>query len=331
MRVLITGIDGFVGSHMAELLLGVEGVEIHGTVLDAGGGNNISHLRGAFPLHQVNITDAQQVTALLGEVRPDRVIHLAGQAFVPDSLVSPVNTFQANIIGGVSILEAARLQQRHGGHDIAVLLVSSGEVYGRVNSSLPVTEEFPLSPTNPYAASKASIDMIAQQYASSFNVNVIIVRPFNHAGPRQSLLFVCSDFGRQFAEIAAGNRSPEVYVGNIDVWRDFTDVRDVVRAYWKLFDRTSKDFLFNVCSGRAVQIRELLVMLQEISAIKVEAVATQDRRRLYDVSRVVGSFDRLRQATGWEPHIPLRQTLLDVFSYWSTVGSAGRHEATNPR
>ena len=319
MRVLITGIDGFVGSHAAEYLLELGGVEIHGTVLDLRGIQNVSHLQNRIRLHELDITDAQDVSSLFLRVQPDRVIHLAGQAFVPDSLINPMNTFRANIIGGVSVLEAARMQKEHTGTDPTLLVVSTGEVYGRVSTSEPITEDFPISPTNPYAASKASIDLITQQYASSFGVHVLMVRPFNHVGPRQSPLFVCSDFGKQFAEIAAGKRAPSVFVGNVEAQRDFTDVRDVVRAYWMLFDQTLRETIFNVCSGHAVRIRELLTIFEEISGLKVEVVSKEERFRSYDVSRVVGSYNRLRTAVGWQPRIPLRQSLLDVFAFWSAA------------
>ncbi len=317
MRVLITGIEGFVGSHLAEFLLTIPGLEIHGIVLNRSQTRNIDYVKSSLHLHEVNVCEMNTVQSLVADILPDRIVHLAGQAFVPTSLEDPSSTFQANISGGISILEAARKVVRNNPQGPAVLIVSTGEVYGKVpQDKQPITEGSPLNPNNPYAASKASIDLIAQQYKESFGVNVSVVRPFNHAGPRQSPVFVCSDFGKQFAEIAAGKRTPIMHVGDTEARRDFTDVRDVVRAYWLLFEQKSIHTVFNVCSGRSVQIGEVLTMFQEISGVRVEVQSEQQRLRAYDVRLVVGNCDRLKNATGWAPAIPFRQTLQDVYTYW---------------
>jgi GDP-4-dehydro-6-deoxy-D-mannose reductase len=301
--------------------------------MDANVSPNISHIRSSLHLHTANILDAPTIKSLITEIRPARVIHLAGQAFVPTSLQDPIGTFQANIFGGLSVLEAVRGLMSSGAGSCPVLIVSTGEVYGKVKSPdlLPIGEEVPLDPNNPYAASKASIDLLARQYAAHFGVDVTIVRPFNHVGPRQSPVFVCSEFGKQFAEIATGMRPPVIRAGNLEARRDFTDVRDVVRAYWLLFDRRSSDIVFNVCSGRAVQIVEILSLFKEISGLNVEVVAAQERLRSYDVPLVVGNYERLHRATGWTPTIPLRQTLADVFSYWRSHVSLTGSRQTIPR
>ena len=323
MRVLVTGIDGFVGSHAAEHLLSIPGVEVHGTIIESAPASNIARLTGALHLHQVNILEAGNVALLLHEVCPDRVLHLAGQAFVPTSFHNPAETFQTNIFGTVAVLEGARAAVQEGRKSPSVLVVSTGEVYGSVGSADPVTETTPIAPTNPYAASKASADLLAQQYASSFGLDVIVARPFNHAGPRQSPLFVCSDFGRQFAQIAWKKRLPTIVVGNLEAARDFTDVRDVVRAYWMLFDADRRDIVFNVCSGRAAKIQEIVRLYEEISGIHVVTTTAPDRLRKGDIPKVVGSYERLRQATGWSPRIPFKQTLSDVFSYWYDLERQG--------
>ena len=316
MRVLITGIDGFVGSHAADLLVS-EGVEVHGTILRFDELRNIARIKSSLTLHQADITDAERIHELVHSIQPGRILHIAGQAFVPASLRDPMQTFQANLVGGLSVLEASRKQMVATGKSPSVLVVTSGEVYGRVSPDrLPITEEYPFAPATPYAASKAALDLIAQQYAMSFGVDVVVVRPFNHAGPRQSPSFVVADFARQFAEIAVGIRPPVLHVGNISVRRDFTDVRDVVKAYWKLFGRKSDQTIFNVCSGHAVEIREVLTMLQETSGLQVEIVQEQKRVRSYDIAVVAASNDRLCTAAGWEPTIPLKQTVVDTYSYW---------------
>lgn len=317
MRVLITGIDGFVGSHMAEFLLREPGVEVHGTVLDPREAYHIRHLEGKLALHQADILDSPAVDQMISELSPDRIIHLAGQAFVPTSIERPGDTFRTNVMGGVSILDAARSLVRRKGKGTSVLIVSSSEVYGYVDPAhQPLTEDMPLRPVNPYGASKAAIDLIAQEYGHTLGVDVTIVRPFNHVGPRQSPVFVCSDFARQFAEISLGKRQPRMNVGNLDSRRDFTDVRDVVRAYWMLFGRRSQHRVFNVCSGSTASIREIVALLEEITGIRVELVVEESRRRPNEALLTVGSCDRLRKSTGWSTMFPLRQTLSDVFAYW---------------
>jgi GDP-4-dehydro-6-deoxy-D-mannose reductase len=315
MRVLVTGIDGFVGSHLAELLLSTPGVEVHGTILDAGQIANIKHLEHSLRLHPANILDRDRIAGIVERVKPDRIVHLAAQAFVPTAFADPTGTFEANILGGVHVLEAVRLMKSKVSHVPSILVVSTGEVYGKVDR-LPITEDFPLFPNNPYAASKASIDVIAQQYRASFDVPVVVARPLNHVGPRQSPVFVCSDFGKQFAEIAAGKRPPELHTGNTHAQRDFTDVRDVVKAYWLLLEHNAPDVVYNICSGRPLAIDAILSMFQEISGIAVKIVSEQQRMRAYDIPVVYGSYERLKQATGWAPSIPIKQTLRDVFVYW---------------
>ena len=157
---------------------------------------------------------------------------------------------------------------------------------------------------------------MTQQYRRSFGVRATVARPFNHAGPRQNPIFVCSDFGKQFAEIAIKKSPPVIRVGNLDTKRDFTDVRDVVRAYWAMFEGKADDGVYNVCSGRAVQIRDIISTLQEISGLDLSIIAEEKRRRTYEVPLVVGSFEKLNRDTGWQPSVPLRKTLEDVFEYW---------------
>jgi GDP-4-dehydro-6-deoxy-D-mannose reductase len=316
MRVLVTGIDGFVGSHAAEYLLGIDGMELHGTHFLHQQTGNIDHLLGRITLHEADIVDAEAVRSIFKAVRPDKVVHLAGQAYVPTALRDPYGTFSVNVMGGVAVLDAARRQAEERGTGPDLLLVSSGEVYGKPRLE-PINEESPVRPENPYAASKASVDLIGQAYRRTFGVRVSVVRPFNHAGPRQSPVFVSSDFGRQFALIAAGKNEPVIHAGNIDVRRDFTDVRDVVRAYWAILTHASEHTVFNLCSGRVVAIRDLIDMFQEVSGIRVTVRTEESRTRGGEAPLIAGSYARLREATGWEPMIPLEKTLADVFAYWT--------------
>ena len=322
MRVLVTGINGFVGSHAAEFFLGIPGVELHGTVLPGGELKNIGHITSRLHLHKADIVDAGLMEKIFLDVQPDKVIHLAGQAFVPTSMRDPVGTFQTNVMGGISVLDAARRQGEKTARHPDLLLVSTGEVYGRLPRYL-ITEDSALDPRNPYAVSKTCLDLICQTYRRSFDVNVTVVRPFNHAGPRQSPVFVASNFGRQFALIAAGKAEPVIIAGNLNPKRDFTDVRDVVRAYWAILTHPSEHTVFNVCSGQVFAIRDLVAMFEEVSGVKVTARSEQDRLREDDVPFVAGSYARLEAVTGWQPAIPLRQTLADVFAYWQAeVGAS---------
>jgi len=315
MRVLITGMDGFVGSHAAEYLLAIEGIELHGTHLPGGSTANIDHLRDRVTLHEADITDAEGIARIFLDVMPGSVIHLAGQAFVPTALRDPFGTFTVNIMGGVAVLDAARRQAEKTGTGPGVLLVSSGEVYGTRHREA-ISEDSPVRPENPYAVSKASVDLIGQEYRRTFGVAVSVVRPFNHAGPRQSPAFVSSDFGRQFALIAAGKSAPVISAGNLGSRRDFTDVRDVVRAYWAILTHPSPHTVFNLCSGHVVEIRELIDIFQEVSGVRVTVTSEASRTRGGDAPFVAAGYARLHDATGWRPEIPFRQTLADVFAYW---------------
>jgi GDP-4-dehydro-6-deoxy-D-mannose reductase len=317
MRVLVTGIDGFVGSHLAEYLLGVRGMQLSGTVLESEAGPNIRRIAEHIGVETADVRDAERMFDIVQNVRPGRVIHLAAQPFVPDSVRNPTTTLEVNVLGTLSVLEAARRHGEAEGVLPQVLIISSGEVYGRVPlERQPITEELPPSPQNPYAASKASTELIARSYRKTYGLDVTIARPFNHAGPRQNPSFVTSEFGLRFAEIASGASEPRIRVGNLEAQRDFTDVRDVVRAYWALFDRDSTDSVFNVCSGHACRIGDVIAHYQEISGIEVEIVSGEEKARPYDTHLFVGSNERLRLATGWSPVIPFRDTLRDVFHYW---------------
>jgi len=317
MRVLITGIEGFVGGHLTELVLGQKGVELFGTSLEGGLSPYLIPHRSAIDVRKVDVTDAQAVGALIRDIRPDRIIHLAALTYVPASMKNPVQTLQTNLLGGIHVLEAVRELQQTSGHSAHLLFVSTGEVYGSVDpDDMPITEDCPLRPQNPYASSKAAVDLIAQQYHRSFGLNITVARPFNHVGAGQAPIFVCSNFARQFAEIAAGRREPVLHVGNLDSSRDFTDVHDVVRAYWDLFERRSEDTVFNVCSGRSHSISEVLALLMEISTLKVSLEQQTERLRSYDVSIVVGDSRRLKRATGWKPERSLRQSLTDLYTFW---------------
>lgn len=315
MNVLITGVDGFVGSHLAEALLEAPGNRLFGTVRRP---SHVLPLLGTRVTRiQIDITDAEAIHRAVHDVRPGKIFHVAGQAFVPTSFENPSETFRSNFQGTLNVLEAVRREHASAAISCSVLVVSSGEVYGSVpRAKLPIDESFPLHPENPYAITKACADMTAQQYRSLFGLDVVVVRPFNHLGQRQSDLFVGSAFARQIAEIKCGRRDAKLSVGNLEPQRDFTDVRDVVNAYIRLLERPRESGVFNVCSGKAVAIREILNELCDIAGVKVDITPDPKRLRGHDNPVIIGSALRLQKATGWAPSIPLRKTLEDLFHYW---------------
>ena len=320
MNILITGIDGFVGSHLAAHFLHQGGVTIYGLVRAL---PPMVPLDPSIILRSAEITDPDAVRAVVTEAMPDRIFHLAGQAFVPLSIENPRGTFQTNVDGTLNLLEAVR-EDNVLRNKTSVLVVSSGEVYGDVTPEmLPLNELSPLRPANPYAVSKACVDMISRQYCASFGIDVTVARPFNHLGPGQNELFVGSAFARQIAEIKLGRREPKLLVGNLEPKRDFTDVRDVVRAYASLLDLPKREPAYNICSGRSLAIRDLLDRMLLQSGMRVEILRDPKRSRREEIAEIRGDASLLRQATGWEPKIPIEQTLRDILSYWDTRLATG--------
>jgi GDP-4-dehydro-6-deoxy-D-mannose reductase len=324
MRVLVTGISGFVGSHFAELAL-AEGAEVYGSSRWRSNLENIEHLRDRIHLVESDMRDLSSMQRLLDVVQPDAVLHLAGQTFVAASWQAPVETLATNVLGQANLLEAARARS----HPPPRLLVAgSSEEYGLVHEDeLPVRETNPLRPLSPYAVSKVAQDVMAFQYFHSYRLPIIRSRAFNHEGPRRADVFVTSSFARQIAEIERGEREPVVRVGNLKARRDFTDVRDIVRGYWRLLQNGVPGEVYNLCSGRAWAIQEILdFLLAEASVSNIEVREDPDRLRPSDVAVLVGDASKVRAAVGWTPTIPFEQTLRDMLAYWraKVAGAAAR-------
>lgn len=314
MRVLITGITGFVGSHMAEYAL-AQGAEVCGACRWRSNTENIAMLRSRLRIIEADLRDQSSVQEMLATTRPDLIFHLAGQSQVMTSWHAPAETLQTNVIGQVHLLEAIR---QRGGKFPRVLVVGSSEEYGLVEErDLPVTEDHQLQPLSPYAVSKVSQDLLAYQYFRSYGIPCIRARAFNHDGPRRGEVFVTSAFARQIAEIEQGLREPVILVGNLNARRDYTDVRDIVRGYWLLLEKGVPGEVYNLCSGRSHAIREILDFFLTQSKIKeIEVREDPTRLRPSDLPNLFGSAERIRAATGWVPTIPFEQTLLDVLNYW---------------
>ncbi len=266
-------------------------------------------------VYNLDIMDSLAVKNLLAEIKPDFIFHLAAQSSVGLSWKNPGLTVDVNIKGTLTILDAVR----EWGGNPRILLIGSGEEYGYIRpEETPVKEETVLRPGNIYAVTKACQNMLGTIYARAYNMDIVMIRAFNHIGPGQAPIFVASDFCRQVAEIEAGKREPIINVGNLAARRDFTDVRDVVRAYTLLAEHGRKGEIYNVGSGRAVEIRKLLERILGFSAIPVEVRTDPLRLRPIDVPVIEADIEKLKLDTGWTPVISLANTLEDTLNYWRT-------------
>ncbi|MEO0025285.1 MAG: GDP-mannose 4,6-dehydratase [candidate division WOR-3 bacterium] len=313
MKYLITGITGFAGSHLAEYLLSLGNGEVHGTIRWRSRTENIDHLRDRIQLHDCDLRDSYSVNRLIASVKPDRIYHLAAQSFVPMSWAAPAETFVTNVIAQINLFEAVRAA----GCDCRIQIACSSEEYGLVlPDEVPIKETNPLRPLSPYAVSKVAQDLMGYQYHQSYKMFIIRTRGFNHTGPRRGHVFVTSNFARQIAEMEKGRREPVLHVGNLDAVRDFTDVRDTVRAYYLILENGVPGEVYNVATGRGYRIAEVVDILRSHARVKFEVRQDPGRMRPSDVQLLIGDATRLRTATGWEPQIPFEQTLVDLLNYW---------------
>ena len=312
MRALITGISGFVGSHLAEHLLQLGDWAVAGTVYGSGE-QNIAPLRGKLTLYEAELSAPDTVLRIVKDSRPDVIFHLAAQPIPSLSRIDPWYTLENNIRLQVNVLQAVREVAR----EAVTLVIGSSEEYGQVaEADLPLTENAPLRPTSPYGVSKIAQDFLGLQYHLSYGVRAIRMRPFNHIGPRQRRGFVAPDFASQIAEIEAGLRPPTMNVGDLDVARDFSDVRDIVRGYVLAAQRGVPGEVYNIGACEAHTVRELLDLLLADARAAIEVRQDPQRVRAVDTRKIVGDCSKLRSQTGWEPQIPFEQTVQDVLDYW---------------
>ena len=313
MKVLVTGITGFAGSHLVDYLLTLPGLEVYGILRWRSRTENIEHFRDKVRLSECDLRDSSSVRDVMDQIRPERIFHLAAQSFVPTSWTAPTESLVTNIIGQLNIFEAAKKL-----HIMPkIQLACSSEQYGMVyESELPIRETNPLRPLSPYAVSKVGQDMLGYQYWMSYKIPIVRTRGFNHEGPRRGPVFVCSDFAKQIADIERGTKPPVIRVGNLDARRDFSDVRDVVRAYWLSLEKGEPGEAYNICSGKAWTIREMLDMLLTMTKVKVTIEQDPSRMRPSDVPVLLGDASKFQKATGWKPTIPFEQTLRDLLDYW---------------
>lgn len=313
MRVLITGITGFVGSHLAEFLLARKGIEVYGTLRWRSKTDNIDHLKDRIRMFECDMRDSSSIRQVITSVRPNRVFHLAAQSFVPMSWKAPGETLSTNVAGQINLLEAIR----GSGIQTRVQIAGSSEEYGLVHKNeLPLTEESPLRPLSPYAVSKVTQDLMGYQYARSYNMFIVRTRAFNHTGPRRGEVFATSTFAKQIALIEAGRQKPVLSVGNLDSSRDFTDVRDIVRAYWLALEKGKPGEVYNICSEKSVPIRTVLKILLSKSNRKITVKKDPARMRPSDVMMLRGDCSKFRRLTSWKPVIPFEKTMEDLLNYW---------------
>ncbi|MEM7052718.1 MAG: GDP-mannose 4,6-dehydratase [Acidobacteriota bacterium] len=314
MRALITGITGFAGSHLADYLLAEQPqVEVFGTYRWRSRRENIEHLGDRVRLIESDLKDYSSVHRLLSEVRPDYIFHLAAQSFVPSSWTAPAETLSTNIEGQTNLFEAIRELEL----DPVVQIACSSEEYGLVYpDETPIKETNPLRPLSPYAVSKVTQDYLAYQYFQSYGIKAIRTRGFNHTGPRRGEVFVMSNFARQIAAIEHGLQDPVIRVGNLDAIRDFTDVRDMVRAYWLAVTKAEPGEVYNIATGNGIHIHEMLDRLIALSTVEVRIETDPERLRPSDVEILIGDASKFKADTGWEPRVPFEQTLRDILDYW---------------
>ena len=314
MRILITGITGFAGSHLAEYILANHpDVEVFGTVRWRSRMDNIVPIVDKIRLIEADMKDMVSLKSVLAESKPDRIFHLAAQSFVPTSWKCPAETFAINAIGEINLFEAVLDL----GIKPKIQVAGSSEEYGQVFSDeIPMKETNPLRPLSPYAVSKIAQDFLAFQYYKSYGLRTVRTRGFNHTGPRRGDVFVTSSFAKQIAEIEKKKRPPVISVGNLEAKRDFTDVRDMVRAYWLALERGVEGEVYNIGRGQAFSMKEVLDLLMSLSRAKMEVKVDPERLRPSDVPVLLADSTKFISLTGWQPMIPFKQTIVDLLNYW---------------
>ena len=302
-RCLVTGASGFVGPHLRALLL-AGGHDVWTT--DRTDAGHEQHLR-------CELLDAAAVRDVLAAARPEWIFHLAGLSSVAYSFTHPGEVLHVNLVGACNVFEAMRAVTPRA----RILVVGSAEEYGAVDAARqPIHEDEPFRPASPYAVSKAAQELLAQQYAASHGLDVVLARSFNHSGPGQSDRFVLPGFARQIAMVEQGRQEPLLLVGNLDVWRDFLDVRDVVRAYAHLLAHGDSRTAYNVCRGEAARVGDLLDGLVRRARVTLRTEVDPERWRPSDLPVLRGDPGRLRSRTGWAPELTLDQTLDDILNDW---------------
>ena len=313
MKALITGIAGFAGSHLADFLLEKNNLEVAGIEVPGFKIGNIKSIKDKIKIYKCDIRNLSSVRRVFENFRPDMIFHLAAQAYIPDSWLAPSDSLNTNIIGTVNIFESVRKLKLN----VRIHVACSAEEYGLVyKHEIPVKETNPFRPLSPYAVGKLTQDMLGYQYTQSYGMFIVRTRAFNHIGPRMSESFVASSFAKQIALIEKNKQKAVIYVGNLNPLRDFTDVRDVVRAYWMSLKFCKPGEAYNICSGKGYKIKDILEILLGLTGKQITIKKDKDRFRPSDVMVLVGDHSKFSKETDWQPRIPLKQTLYDILTYW---------------
>lgn len=317
-KVLITGITGFAGSFLAEHLLSQSDIHVIGTFLSDNSIVNVASCKDKLELVKVDLQNRDALQALIIDKRPDEIYHLAALAAPSLSFKNPAETLTNNIAIQLNLFEALRAA---GLTTTKVLVISSAEIYGIVSpEDLPIDEETRLCPTSPYAVSKIAQDYLALQYFLSYKMPIIRVRPFNHVGPRQSANFVVSSFAKRIVDIERGIIEPILKVGTLDTKRDFTDVRDMVRAYSLLMEKGQPGEVYNIGSGVSHKIGDMLQTMLSFSSREIHIEQDPELMRPSDTPELLCDARKMQEVTGWMPEIPFKQTLKDTLDYWRNIG-----------
>jgi GDP-4-dehydro-6-deoxy-D-mannose reductase len=313
MKVLITGITGFAGSHLADYCLDRGDVDVYGITRWRSRTENIEHLGDRVNLVECDLRDATSTRDVIEKVRPDFVSHLAAQSYVPTSWHAPTESLTTNVLGQLNIFEAVRKTNL----ECRIQIACSSEEYGMVyENELPITEDNALRPLSPYGVSKVAQDLLGYQYFMSYKMDVIRTRGFNHTGPRRGPVFVVSDFAKQIVDIERGLREPVMHVGNLKASRDFSDVRDMVKGYFLALEKGKAGEVYNICSESMWVIQDMLDKLLTMTDVKIEVKKDPNRLRPSDVPRLLGDCSKFKKDTGWQPKIPFEQTLRDTLDFW---------------
>jgi GDP-4-dehydro-6-deoxy-D-mannose reductase len=314
MNVLITGITGFAGSHLAEYILTEHpSVKVSGFVRWRSRMDNVKDILDKIELHEADLKDMVSLKKALAVIKPDKVFHLAAQSFVPTSWKLPAETFAINALGQINLFETLLDLKLNPKFQIA----GSSEEYGMVHPhEVPMKETNSLRPLSPYAVSKVAQDLLGYQYHQSYGLRTVRTRGFNHTGPRRGDVFVTSNFAKQVAEIEKGLKPPVIHVGNLEAKRDFTDVRDMVRAYWLATEKCEDGDVYNIGSGKTYVMQDMLDMLLGMSKVKVKVEVDPARLRPSDVPILLADASKFVKQTGWQPRIPFATTLKDLLNYW---------------
>lgn len=305
MKALVTGIDGFVGNHLSNHLL-KEGYEVYGTtVLKNFNKENVK-------IYHMDVLDKNEIKSVINEIKPDQIYHLAGQSAVGMSWKEPVLTVNININGTLNLLDTIRDL----GLDTAILIIGSSDQYGIIKpEECPVIEEHIQNPQSPYGISKKTQEELARLYSKAYNMNIIMVRPFNHIGTGQTLNFVVPDFASKIAKIEKG-AEPILKVGNLETYRDFTDVKDIVRGYVMLLNKGKIGEVYNIGSGKKVKVYDILKKLTDMSKVSIKIEIDKEKFRPVDVPLIICDNSKISKDTGWKPQIHLEDTLVEILEYW---------------